>query len=109
MKYFVYDAQRNGSCFHEFYKGKWDGRTFWKYDSISLYYDYLFDGFVDAIVEVVENYNPFGETEISFEQWKNIGEIIKTKDDKSKDLYNEADEWLQDVFKTYNCFTILGL
>ena len=25
MKYFVYDHERKGSNYYEFYKGKWDG------------------------------------------------------------------------------------
>ena len=36
MKYFVYNNQRDGTCYHEFYKGKWDGKTFWKDDSICI-------------------------------------------------------------------------
>lgn len=33
MKYFVTDRERDGTCYHEFYKGRWDGKTFWKEDS----------------------------------------------------------------------------
>nr|WP_288625771.1 hypothetical protein [uncultured Roseburia sp.] len=28
MKYFVTDRERDGTCYHEFYKGRWDGKTF---------------------------------------------------------------------------------
>ena len=56
MKYFVFDHQRNGSCYYEFYKGKWDGKTFWNPDSISIHDDYFFDGFADAIIEIVPYY-----------------------------------------------------
>ena len=111
MKYFVYDNQRDGTCYHEFYKGKWDGHTFWKADSISLDDNILFEnkGFVDAIIEVIPNYDPFGETEISFLEWQEIGRVILDKDAVSQDLYKEADNWLKSVFKTHNCFTILGI
>ena len=34
-------------------------------------------GFVDAIMEVIFTYDPFGETEISLEMWKKIGQVIK--------------------------------
>ena len=110
MKYFVFDHQRNGSCYYEFYKGKWDGKTFWNPDSISIHDDYFFDGFADAIIEIVPYYNPFGETEISIDQWKKIGKRIKEKDVKSQEVYYEADQWLRDeVFTKHKCFTILGL
>ena len=109
MKYFVCNSQRDGTCYHEFYKGKWDGHTFWKADSISLEDDYLFNGFVDAIASVVPNYDPFGETEISIEEWNEIGKIILTKDNESQEIFNEADRWLQKVFEDYTCFTILGI
>ena len=49
------------------------------------------------------------ETEISLEIWKKIGQVIKEKDERSKELYEEADVWLNDVFKEYECITILGI
>ncbi len=111
MKYFVYDHQREGSSYHEFYKGKWDGETFWKNDSISID-DFIIlknQGFADAIAEVIPTYDPYGITEISHNQWKKIGEVIKNKDKNSQEIYYEADKWLKDVFTTHNCFTILGI
>lgn len=67
MKYFVRNKERENTCYHEFYKGKWDGNTFWKEDSISLHDNIMFEnkGFVDAIMEVIPTYDPFGETEVS--------------------------------------------
>jgi len=109
MKYFVYDNERDGTCYHEFYKGTWDGQTFWKADSISLHDDFLFNDFAEAIAEVVPTYDPFNETEISIEEWKEIGKVILTKNVRAQEIYNEANEWLKDVFKLYNCFTILGI
>ena len=110
MKYFVFDHQRNGTCYYEFYKGRWDGKTFWKSDSISIDDNYMFDGFVDAIIEVVPYYDPFGETEISVDQWNRIGKIISTKDIKSQEIYYEADTWLKEqVFTEHKCFAILGI
>ena len=109
MKYFVCSNQIKGSCYHEFYKGKWAGHTFWKEDSISLEDDFFYDGFIDAIKEIVPAYSPFGETEISIKEWTEIGKIILTKDSLSQEVYNEANEWLKGVFTQYECFTILGL
>ena len=76
-----------------------------------LHDDVMFknQGFADAIMEVIPTYDPYGETEISLEIWKKIGQVMKEKDEKSKELYQEADVWLNDVFKEYECITILGV
>ena len=111
MKYFVFCNQRNVTCYHEFYQGKWDKHTFWKSDSLLLHDDILFkhEDFVEAIQEVVHDYNPFGETEIYQNEWEKIGEIVSQKATSSQELYKEADLWLQNVFIKHNCFTILGI
>lgn len=109
MKYFVFEYQRRGSCYHEFYKGKWDNCTHWKADSLLLDDDYLSKDFVDAMVEIVPAYSPYGVTEISADEWKEIGNVILTKDKKSQEIYYEANIWLDDVLKKYGCFTILGI
>lgn len=111
MKYFVKNSERESTFYHEFYKGKWDEKTFWKEDSLLLHDDVMFknQGFVDAVMEVIPTYDPFGETEISPEIWKKIGQVIKEKDERAKELYDEADVWLKDVFKEYECITILGI
>lgn len=111
MKYFVSDNERNGTCYHEFYKGKWDGKTFWKDDSISLHDNIMFEykGFVDAILEVIPTYDPFGETEITLEEWEKIGLNTMLRDEVSKEIYHEADIWAKEVFKEHKCFTILGI
>ena len=76
-----------------------------------LHDDVMFknQGFVDAVIEVIPTYDPFGETEITLEIWDKIGQVIKEKDERSKELYQEADVWLNDVFKEYECITILGI
>ena len=111
MKYFVFDKERKHTYYHEFYKGKWDEKTFWKSDSISLDDNILYEhkGFEDAIIEVILDYDISGETEISEEQWKKIGKVVQQKDSGSIELYQEADRWLKKVFEEYGCFTILGI
>ena len=111
MEYFIHVSERKGTIYYEFYKGKWDGKTFWKSDSILLSDDILNDanGFVDAIIEVIPTYDCFGETRISIDDWYKIGEIIIDKDAVSREIYNELNEWLVDVFKNHKCFAILGI
>ena len=43
MKYFVFDHERKNTVYHEFQKGRFDGHTFWKSDSISISDDLLVD------------------------------------------------------------------
>lgn len=109
MKYFVYDYERKSTNYHEFYKGKWDEKTFWHPDSISIDDNILYENpdFVDAIISVIPTYDPFGETEINHKQWIDIGK--KVTDTQSKELYEEASEWLKTIWDKYPCFTILGL
>ena len=54
MKYFIKDKDRKGTCYYEFYKGKWDGESFWKTDSILLHDDIVFQNeeFIDAILKL---------------------------------------------------------
>ncbi len=109
MKYFVRNEQRVGGCYYEFYKGTWDGHTFWKNDSIFLHDDVMTDGFIESIIEVIPAYDPFGKTEISSFEWRKIGENTLSKDTESQEQYKEADKWLKCVFQKHNCFTILGI
>ncbi len=111
MKFFITENEREGTCYHEFYKGVWDGKTFWKEDSICLHDDILskHSGFEKALRKAVPTFDPLGETIISPTQWKKISEIILTESNEDKELYEEADEWVQKTFEEYDCFTILGL
>ena len=109
MKYFVQYNPSICGCYHEFYKGKWDEHTFWKNDSIFLHDNIMTDGFVEAIIEVIPTYDPFGEIEISVLEWQEIGTKVLKKDIVSQEQYKEANYWLEDVFQKHKCFTILGI
>ena len=109
MKYFIKNSQREGTFYHEFYKGHWDEKTFWSDNSIYLEDSHLCMDLVDAITAVVPYYDSFNTTEISANQWALIGQLIITKDEKTQAIYAEANEWLKEVFKEYDCFTILGI
>ena len=111
MKYFIHNSEKIGTCYHEFYQGKWDGSTFWKENSLLIHDDIMFEHreFVQAIKMVVPHYDPYNETEINKDEWIKIGNIIQNADKESKEVYNEANKWLEQVFLKYDCFTILGL
>lgn len=80
-------------------------------DFISLDDNILYanKGFESALCSVVPEFDLFGETEISREQWIEIDRIIPKDDQNSMESYLEADQWLRDVFENYGCFTSLGL
>lgn len=61
----------------------------------------------DAIKKIVHHYDPYSETEISLAEWIAIGKQINDKE--SRAVYDEANDWVQQVFEKYDCFTILGL
>ena len=107
--FFISNNERTSTAYHEFYKGRWDGHTFWKDDSIFLRDDIMADNrhFLHAIKRVVPKFDPYGVTEISKMEWNMIQyEII---DESAADMYAEADKWVQETFKECDCFTILGL
>lgn len=43
LNYFDNGVEIKGGCYHEFVKGKWDGKTFWSDDSLMLDDDILND------------------------------------------------------------------
>ncbi len=110
-KYFVMDNERKGTCYHEFYRGEWDEVTFWKKDSIFLHDDILNEckDLVNAFKEVLPFYSDTSETRINSDEWDKIGQIIRKKDVKAQEIYDEASRWLKEVFSDYGCFTILGI
>ena len=111
MKYFVTAPQRQGTCYHEFWRGKWDGVSFWAEDSILLHDDVLDEcpDFPKILLAVIPGYAPFGVTEVTCPQWEAVGALTEAAGGSAAELYREADAWAQEVFRTYDCFTILGI
>ena len=111
MKDCIASEEREGGCYHEFYRGKWDGASFWKPDSLLLHDDVLGQrrGFVDAVLRVIPNYDSCGVTEVSREQWVKIGKALPVGDKESRELYQEIDAWAGEVFRSADCFSILGI
>ena len=109
-KYFVRPKYKTGSCYHEFSKGKWDGKTFWREDSICIDDDDLLEGdFVEILIKHVPNYDPYGETEINKFQWEQIKADCTLSGGKSSAIVKEAEKWMVDTFDKYEVFTIIGL
>ena len=111
MKHCILEYQREGTCFHEFQKGKFDGKTFWKSNSLLLSDDKLMEcmEFIEKICAVIPEYNPYDVTEVIPEQWKQIEKKMKNVQGLSKEVFWEIDKWAKKTFETYECFTIIGL
>lgn len=111
MKFFIKKDQCQDSCYYEFYKGKWDSEAAGREDSIYLHEDILYDGmeFAEAIKEVIPDYNQKGNTEVSVDEWLKIGQIVKEKDVFAREIYQDADMWVQLACVECGCVTILGV
>jgi hypothetical protein len=115
MKYFLTEHEREqtgSTCYHEFYKGKWDEETmlFWSEDSLYIHDNQMFDLKLDELIcSIVNTYDPFGETEIDKTQWNAIKSKAEMIGDNLLDAINELTPWVEDTYVTHNIFTILGI
>lgn len=110
MTYFTTLNECKGTCYHEFYKGKWDGNTFWKEDSLYLHDDILYTlNLEDIFFEVNHSYDLYNETPINKNQWDQIRMRAEDIGGEVKAAIKEADPWVQENFEEHNVFTILGI
>lgn len=111
MKYFMNESEREDTAFHEFYRGKWDGKSFWRKDSILLHDDVLVEhkGFYKALYKAIPEYDRYDCVEVLADSWAEVRNFIPEEDCESIELYEEADMWAQAVLKEDGCFFILGL
>lgn len=110
MKYFIKETERKGTCYHEFQKGKWDGKTFWHKDSLLIHDDIFFDlKLGNLFAETVSGYISYGETEISMEQWEAVYNKAESMGGGVKAAMEELKLWAEQNFQTEQVFTILGI
>ena len=64
MKHCILEYQREGTCFHEFQKGQFDGKTYWKSNSLLLSDDKLMEclEFIEKLCNVIPEYSPYEMT-----------------------------------------------
>ena len=110
MKYFCREKERKGTCYHEFQRGRWDGKTFWKEDSLLLDDDILWQlGFEKLLKETLPHYDAYAETEVSRKQWNAIMQRARELGGELQEAVEEADTWIRAELGEEECFTILGL
>ena len=109
-KYFVFNQERKNTVYHEFQKGKWDGHTFWKYDSICLSDDLLVEFRIDELfADVIKDYNTYSEFEIDEKIWSEIKLRAEQIGGEILECILEADEWVVNTFLEYDVFTLIGV
>ena len=111
-KYFIRPADRQGSCYYEFHMGAWGmgNNHFWKEDSICISDDdFVYTGFEEIVADVVEEYDPYGNTPVTNEQWELIVQKAEIIGGNVWVAVNEAKEWATQNFQHHQVFTILGM
>lgn len=110
MKYFCTEKERKGTCYHEFQKGRWDGKTFWKEDSLLLDDDIHWQlGLGKLFKELLPHYDAYAETEVSRRQWDAIIQRARESGGELQIAIEEADTWIRKELGAEECFTILGM
>ncbi len=110
-KYFCTEAERQGTCYHEFQKGKWDEHTtFWKEDSLLLHDDvHLELKLYGLFKQVLPKYDAYGDVEVSKAQWQEIYTMAEEIGGEVFEAIKEADVWVQECFETEDVFYMLGI
>lgn len=110
LKYFCTEEKREGTCYHEFQKGKWDEHTFWKEDSLLISDDMLAELKLAGLFRnAIPGYDPYGPAEVNKEQWSVLLELAKESGGACQEALQEADAWAQECFAGEEFFTILGI
>lgn len=109
MKYFITERERDGTWYHEWAKGKHNGETFWSDDSILLSVETMRDiGLYKFFYDVIPHYDKYEDAAIDKDLWENIKERSKEYSTQIQECIAEAEDWVQDTFKEYEVFTIIG-
>ena len=110
MKYFIYENQRDTTCYHEWYKGHFDGVSFWQNDSLLISDDIHWTlGLEEIFKTFIPDYNPVGEIEVSENQWHMIMKKASEIGGQLYECLKEADSWVTETFKEHNIFTMIGM
>ena len=108
MKYFATLNEREGTCYHEFQKGEWNDE-FWFEDSIYLSDDFMSRDLFELISACAPEYDPYGVTVITRRQWNDICTLAENHTPETAAIIAEANIWVQEIFKEYMVFSILGI
>ena len=111
MKYFCTENERKESkstCYFEFQKGRHKGKH-WLEDSLCIHNDLLSDEIYQIFVNVIPQFDPFGITEVSPEQWQQMKCNAEAVGGEVLIAIMELDEWVEKCFEKEKVFTICGI
>lgn len=109
MKFFKILRDIEGSCYHEFYKGRWQDGKYWNAQSIFLHDDELFAELEELLYYTISDYDPYSNVEVNRKDWDKVVEKAKEKGGKTYAIIIEANNWAENVFAEHDVFTILGI
>lgn len=110
MLYFSTEVERCGTCYHEFQKGEWKRKRFWKEDSLLIHDDIYHRLELGKLISgVIAEYDPYGITKVSKEQWDEIYRIAEEIGGEIFYAISEANVWVCKNFESEEVFTILGI
>ncbi len=110
MKYFITEAERkkiHSTCFFEFQEGQKNKEYkffCWKDNSMLLHAD-LFDE--SRLYKIIPDLKYYGTTIINKENWNIIKNAEKSQ--LAKEIIDELSDWVDENFKKYDYFVILGI
>ena len=111
MKYFCTETERKASkstCYFEFQKGHHKGKH-WLEDSISIHDDLLSDEIYQVFVAAIPQFDPFGVTEVTKEQWQQVKSRAETVGGEAIAAITEIEDWVVECFEEEEVFTICGI
>lgn len=110
MHYFCKVSEKKGTCYHEWQKGRWDGKTFWKEDSLLLHDDLLISLKLGGLLaEILSGYSSYGVVELNAFQWEQIYRRAGLIGGELKAAMDEAAPWVRENFAGNEVFSILGI
>lgn len=104
--------QTGSTCFHEFYKGKWDEEKmiFWSEDSLYLDDDVMYSLKLGRLFYAVNSeYDRCGVTEITEMMWNKVSSLAAAEGGELAAAVKELAPWAEANFKEHRIFTILGI
>lgn len=115
MKYFTDNFERRGTCYHEFTRGKWDGKTFWSDESLYLRDDYMSDlklyelVFKPAFAEFGKTFSRWGDNAVTREIWDSMLSHAIEVGGEVQELFFEITTFVEKSLAECDSFSILGI
>ena len=111
MKYFCTETERKASkstCYFEFQKGSHKGKH-WLEDSISIHDDLLSDEIYQVFMAAISQFDPFGITEVTKEQWRQMKSKAEAVGGEALVAITELEDLIVKCFEEEEVFTICGI